>query len=162
MGYYNTVFRYGVDRFCKEAKICGVSGLIIPDMPLDEEPYEHFYQSAKKYDLYPIAVISPASTPERLKLNALQAKGFVYCVSRFGVTGSRSKLNPKLQNYLNTVRKYFKIPLAVGFGISKREHIQAIEKHADIAIVGSAIIDSIKENKNDFENVRKFIVNICQ
>jgi len=147
MAYYNTVFQYGVDRFCHDAKAAGTSGLIVPDMPLDEEKYEHFYATAKKYDLHTIQVISPASTPERLKKNAAAANGFVYCTARQGITGAKKELDPSLRAYLKNVKKVFDIPVAVGFGISRREHISALQKEADIAIVGSAIIDVIRNNE---------------
>lgn len=162
MAYYNTVFRYGLDSFCRKAKIAGVAGLIIPDMPIDEEQYEKFNFYCDKYGLYSIRVMSPASNERRLKINAKDAKGFVYCISRFGVTGSRSELDPKLIEYLNRVKKFFKIPIAVGFGIAKSEHIKALKKTADIAIVGSAIIDVIEKNRNKdyIAEVEKFILSL--
>ena len=89
MAYYNTVFRYGVETFCKDAKTAGAAGLIVPDMPIDEEQEEHFMRYCKKYDLHNIHVISPASTDERLKKNAAVADGFVYCTARQGITGAK-------------------------------------------------------------------------
>lgn len=147
MAYYNTIFHYGVEKFCKKAKQAGAYGLIVPDIPIDEEQHERFNFFCEKYGLNLIRVISPASTDERLKLNAKNAKGFVYCVSRYGVTGTKSELNPELQKYLKKVRSYFNIPLGVGFGISKREHIEALQGHADIAIVGSALIELLKKKR---------------
>ena len=141
MAYYNTVFRYGVEKFCKDAHAAGASGLIIPDMPIDEEGEEHFYALAKQYDLHAIHVVSPASTDERLQKNAEMATGFVYCTARQGITGVQSELDPSLSSYLKKIRTYFSIPIAVGFGISKKEHVQALSNHADIAVIGSALID---------------------
>lgn len=162
MSYYNILFRYGVEKFCKDAKAAGASGLIIPDMPIDEEPYEHFYESAKKYDLYPISVVSPASTPERLRKNAAIAKGFIYCTARQGTTGAKKELDPTIRSYLNNVKKYFSIPLAVGFGISKKEQIAVLQNHAEAAIIGSALIDLINktEKKERQETVKKFIIEL--
>jgi len=159
MSYYNIVFRYGVEKFCRDAKAAGASGLIVPDMPIDEEGEEHFYAFAEKFDLYVIHVISPASTPERMKKNAAIAKGFVYCTARQGTTGAKKDLDPAIRSYLQEVKKYFSIPIAVGFGISNKEHIASLKKDAEIAIVGSALIDVIK-NTNEKERmsaIKKFI-----
>jgi tryptophan synthase alpha subunit len=162
MGYYNTVFKYGTARFCKDARSAGASGLIVPDIPLEEEKSEHFIRSAKKNNLYAIRVVSPASTQERLEKNAEVADGFVYCMARQGITGAKKDLDPELVNYLERVKKIFDVPVAVGFGISKKEHIQALRGHADMAIIGSAVIDIISKSKRDEggKNVRDFIKNL--
>lgn len=159
MSYYNIVFRYGVEKFCHDAKAAGASGIIVPDMPIDEEPHEHFYAAATKYDLYPISVVSPASTNERLQKNAAIAKGFVYCAARQGTTGAKKELDPTIRAYLKNVKKHFSIPLAVGFGISKKEHVALLRKQADIAIVGSAMIDIITHSskKDRLQKITDFI-----
>lgn len=162
MGYYNTIFNYGVEAFCRDARVAGAAGLIVPDIPLDEEPDEGFIAACNKHDLHHIRVISPASTEARLNANANVANGFVYCVSRYGITGARTQLNPRLQAYLTQVRSYFDLPLAVGFGISNRAHIEALRGHAEIAVVGSAIIDLIEaqaqaEATGEWENVESWI-----
>lgn len=143
MAYYNTVFKYGVEEFCKDAKSVGVSGLIVPDIPIDEEMEEHFYSNCKKYSLHNIQVISPVSTQDRLKKNAIIASGFVYCTAHQGITGAKDKLDTNLISYLQKIRQYFSIPIAVGFGISKKEHIKMLKSYADITVIGSAIIDKI-------------------
>ncbi|SRR6266568_3498942 len=143
MAYYNTVFKYGVEKFCGDAKEAGASGLIVPDMPIDEEQYEHFYSIAKKFNLQTIINISPVSTETRLKKNVAHANGFLYCAARQGTTGAQKELDPQLGAYLKKVKEIFSIPVAVGFGISQREHIAALQGIADIAIVGSALIDVI-------------------
>lgn len=159
MSYFNTIFKYGVEKFCKDAKKAGASGLIVPDIPLEEEPQEHYIEACKKYHLNNIRIISPSSTQERLQKNAKIASGFVYFTSRQGITGASTNLDPNLIGNIARVKKYFKIPVAVGFGISKKEHIQALAGHADIAVVGSAIIDIINKSdkENMIENVRNFI-----
>jgi len=158
MVYYNTVFNFGVEKFCQQANLAGVSGLIVPDIPPEQEKEEGFFKFCYQYKLYPIRLVSPASNKKRLKINAKLAKGFVYCIARFGTTGAKAKLDPKLKNYLKRVKQYFHLPLAVGFGISKPEHIKALEGLADIAIVGSAIINIIKKEKENFlPKVGKFI-----
>ncbi len=159
MGYYNTVFKYGVEKFIYDAKNAGASGLIVPDMPIDQENEEHFFSFCKKYYLHNIQVISPASTEERLVKNSRVANGFVYCTARQGTTGAKDKLDPQLSSYLKTVKKYFSIPIAVGFGISKKEHIKMLEGQADIAVIGSAIINIINKStpRKVEENISGFI-----
>ncbi|MBI2430923.1 MAG: tryptophan synthase subunit alpha [Candidatus Levybacteria bacterium] len=159
MAYYNTVFKYGVEKFCRDAKKAGITGLIVPDMSIEEESCEHFLQFCKKYSLHNIQVVSPSSTNERLKKNAKVANGFVYVTARQGVTGARAQLDKNLISFLKRVRQYFAIPIAVGFGISKKEHLKVLKGHADIAIVGSAIIDVINRSKGSKieENISNFI-----
>lgn len=146
MAYYNTVFRYGTEKFCMDAKKAGISGLIVPDMPLEEEDAEGFLASCKKLDLHAVRVVSPASTDERLKKNAEVATGFVYCTARQGITGARKELDPAIAIYLKRVQKQIALPLAVGFGISKREHIEALSPFAEVAVIGSALIDILRES----------------
>jgi tryptophan synthase alpha subunit len=162
MAYYNTIFNYGVEKFCKDAADAGCAGLIVPDMPLDEEGNEHFFKYCKKYNIHHIQVISPASTDERLKKNAKVANGFVYVTSRQGTTGAKDSLDPRLTTMLKKVRTYTDLPLAVGFGVSKKEHMQALNEHADIAVVGSAIIDVIKKasEANRTEAVQTFLTQL--
>ncbi|MEK7178009.1 MAG: tryptophan synthase subunit alpha [Patescibacteria group bacterium] len=159
MSYYNTVFKYGTEKFCRDAKSAGAYGLIVPDMPIDEESQEHFYEYCNKYDLNNIQVVSPASTNERLIKNAGIARGFIYFTARQGITGAKEELDPKLINQLKNVRKFFKIPLAVGFGISKKKHLEKLAPYADIAVVGSAIIEVINQSnkKNVEKNIKQFI-----
>jgi len=158
MAYYNTVFKYGVERFCRDAKNSGAYGLIVPDMPIDEEREEHFYQYVKEYDLHTIQVLSPASSEERLKKNAKVANGFVYFTARQGTTGAKDTLDSKIVGYLKKIRGVFNLPIAVGFGISKKEHINMLKDHADIAVIGSAVIDIIKTSKKDeiHKHIKRF------
>lgn len=162
MAYYNTVFNYGTETFCKDAKEAGAAGLIIPDMPVDEESEEGFYAACKKYDLHTIQVLSPASTDERLKKNAKIANGFVYFTARQGTTGAKDTLDPKIGKYLKKMRDVFDLPLAVGFGISKKEHVEMLKDKADIAVIGSAVIDLINNSPKERvqENVRRFFAEL--
>lgn len=148
MGYYNTVFHFGVEKFCKAAKSAGAYGLIIPDMPPDEEQHEHFIKACRTHHLAQIRVVTPASSSHRLKLNAEVSDEFVYCVSHFGVTGSSVSKKVGFESYLKRVKKYFKIPIAVGFGISGREDVRQVEPYADIVVVGSAIIRIIEKSQS--------------
>ncbi len=158
MAYYNNVFKYGVEKFCRDAKNAGISGLIVPDMPIEEEETEHFMDECEKNNLHHIHVLSPASTDDRLKKNAKVSKGFVYCTARQGITGAKNELDSKVGEFLKRVKKYFNIPIAVGFGISKKEHLKQIKMYADIAIVGSAIIDIINQSKGNYlKKIERFI-----
>jgi len=160
MAYYNTIFKYGVERFCKDAKASGASGLIVPDMPIDEENEEHFILFCRKYNLHNIQVISPASTKDRLKKNAEVASGFIYCTARQGTTGAKDQLDPNLSLYLQKIRTFVSVPIAVGFGISTKQHMEMLTPHADIAIVGSAIIDIIHSSHTDvIEKKIKYFLN---
>lgn len=158
MCYYNQIFRYGIEKFCQKAKESGVSALIVPDIPPEEEKREKFNETCLVYDLHPIRVMSPASGNGRLEINAKYAKGFVYCVSHFGVTGTKSELNNELEKYLGRVKEYFNIPIALGFGISSPEQIKNIRGLADIVIVGSAIINTY--NRDGIEGVHSLVKNL--
>lgn len=159
MAYYNTVFKYGTRGFCRDARKAGISGLIVPDMPIEEEHQEYFIRYCQESELKNIRVISPASTAERLKKNAEVADGFVYCTARQGVTGVQKELDPEIKKYLKQVKDYFKIPIAVGFGIANKERINLIRDYTDIVVVGSAIVDVINKSSSDnlTGDVKEFI-----
>lgn len=157
MTYFNILHHYGVEKFCKKAKDCGCYGLIVPDMPIDEEPQEKYLENCKKYGLKAVQVISPLTPERRLKMIAKVADGLVYCVSKFGTTGQASELNPLLSSYLRKVKKYIKLPLAVGFGISTRAHVKAVHREAEIAVIGSKIINILNENGGDLKKIEEFM-----
>lgn len=146
MGYYNSLLHYGTKIFCRDAQKAGAQGLIIPDMPIDEEEHEHFIAHCSKYDLAPIRVLSPTSTDERIAANIEVAQGFIYCTAVSGTTGIRNTLDTQTYQFLKKMKQVTDLPLAVGFGISKPEHIQALIGLADIAVVGSAVIQEIETN----------------
>lgn len=150
MAYYNTVFKYGVEKFCKDANDAGISGLIVPDMPIEEEENEHFFANCEKYGLTHIHVISPASNKERLIKNKKIAKGFIYATARQGITDAKKGLDPKIAAYLKEVKSVFDIPVAVGFGISSRERVNMIAPFANIAVVGSAVLDIMYSKPRDY------------
>ena len=161
MAYFNTVFKYGVEKFCKDANEAGVSGLIVPDLPIEEDENEGFFASCDKNSLIHIQVISPASNKNRLLKNKKVAKGFIYATARQGITDAKKGLDPKIAGYLEEVKSVFDIPVAVGFGISSRERVGMIRDYADIAVVGSAVLDIIVLNpKNYLEEVEKFLIGL--
>lgn len=158
MAYFNTVFNYGVSKFCVDSKHAGISGLIIPDVPVDGGEGLEFNKECEKNNLFNIRVLSPASTEERIKLNSKIGTGFVYCTARQGITGAEKGFDKNVINYLKTVKKHFNIPIALGFGISKKEHVDQMDGLADIAVVGSAILDIINESRGNYlPKVEKFI-----
>ena len=162
MTYYNIVFRYGVEAFCKKAKQAGAYGLIVPDIPYHEEKNDHFLRACRKNKLHAIQVISPITPERRLKHIARIAGGFVYCVSRTGITGESKQLNPQLQAYIRRIRQYVSLPLALGFGISNRQQVMAANEAVDIVVIGSKIINIIN-NSGDGEylkNVSSFLKKI--
>jgi len=158
MTYFNIPFRYGLERFIKKAKSVGCYGLIIPDIPLDEENYDHYLRLCKKHGLHAIQVISPITPERRLKLIAKVATGFVYCVARTGTTGARNNISNELKKYLSRVKIHIKVPIAVGFGISNRQQVDLILKDANIAVIGSKIIDLYKNTRaNKLRSLKNFI-----
>lgn len=162
MTYYNIVFRYGVENFCKKAKQAGAYGLIIPDIPYHEEKNDHFLRVCRQNKLHAIQVISPITPERRLKQIAKVASGFVYCVSRTGITGESKKLNPQLQTYIKRIRQYVSLPLALGFGISDRDQVLAANESVDIVVIGSKIINIINSSGDEgyLKNVSSFLAEI--
>lgn len=159
MTYFNILFRFGVEKFCKEAKKCGCYGLIVPDMPIDEEKNDHYLKYCKKYHINAIQVVSPLTSVDRLKLISKHAKGFIYCVSRYGITGISKALNNRLKQYLAKVKRSTSLPIAVGFGISNCDQVKAVHKYAEIAVMGSKFIEIIKTCKGlkRLHKIRQFL-----
>jgi tryptophan synthase alpha chain len=143
MAYFNTVFAYGTESFCADAAAAGISGLIVPDAPLEAAIHEGFLDACERAGLYSIATFSPLSTPERLRKNAAHARGFVYCMARQGLTGAGGKMHDDLARYMQGIRACIDVPVALGFGISDRDRLDLVRPHCDIAVVGSAIVDII-------------------
>ena len=159
--YSNLVYQYGIDRFYFRAKEVGVNSILIADMPIEEsEPY---IKSARKYNIDSVFIISPLTKERRLRLILKETRGFVYLVSRLGVTGIREDIQKSTLQLIRQVRTYTTLPVCVGFGISKPDHIKAVlEAGADGVIIGSAIVNIIEHNlksKNKMlENIKKFII----
>ena len=152
MTYYNVIYCYGVERFLKEAMDKGVDGLIVPDIPLEERA--ELMRICDENNIYLIPLVAPTSK-ERISKIVKNSKGFVYCVSTNGTTGERSTVNSNIDEYLNMVREYTKIPILVGFGISSRETVAKIKNHCDGVIIGSAIVKRMmKGNEEVIEFLR--------
>ncbi len=140
MGYLNPVFHYGYERFFARCKECGISGIIIPDLPYEEKG--ECEEIAAKYGVDVISMIAPTSAA-RIRAIASEAKGFLYVVSSMGVTGIRSEIKTDLASILAAVREASDIPAAVGFGINTPEQAAKVAEIADGVIVGSAIVKII-------------------
>lgn len=158
MTYYNPLFSFGEERFVAKAVACGVDGVIIPDLPPEEG--KTFIRYAHKAGLAVICFISPTSAPERIKLVSKVSRGFIYYVSLTGVTGPRKNFPPDLLRKVGEIKKYTRKPVCVGFGVSNPRQVKQIQKIADGVIVGSAIVQKIKENMgrgNLIKNVSRFV-----
>jgi tryptophan synthase alpha chain len=143
MTYFNPVWQMGVERFAREASQAGVDGVIMTDMPPDEAGEWH--PVARQHGLDTIFLVAPTSTAERMERVAQMSSGFVYCVSRTGVTGAREHLPEEVPQMLQAMRGLTDLPLCVGFGISRPEHVRAVCQIADGAVVGSAVVSLIAE-----------------
>ena len=143
MGYVNPVLAYGLGRFCADAAAAGADGLILPDLSMEEG--DGVAEACRQAGLSLILFIAPTSTEERMRTVARLATGFIYCISVTGVTGSRDSLPGEVDGMLERIRALTDTPLALGFGISKPEHLERLQGKVDAAIVGSALIDHITE-----------------
>lgn len=150
MTYFNPVFKLGINRFLAIAKEAGVDGFIVPDLPVEEA--DEYRAAAKSAQLDTIFLVSPATSKERLANIVDASSGFLYLVSRFGVTGVQKNLEAPTLQLIKKIHLFTtgRVPLAVGFGISKPEHVKAVmEAGAEGAIVGSAFINIIEKCQND-------------
>ena len=161
MGYFNSVLAYGVGRFVEAAVRAGVDGLIIVDLPPQEAA--ELEVPARAAGLHMIYLLAPTSTEERIKLVVEHASGFIYCAGVVGITGARSELSAELPAFIARVRAHTDLPLAVGFGISAREHVEAVGTLADAAVVGSAFVRTVAETTSAQrpEAVRAFVQEIA-
>lgn len=140
--YLNPIFTYGKEKFMSRCVECGISGLIVPDMPFEEKG--ELISVCEQYGVEIISMIAPTSH-ERITMIAKEAKGFVYCVSSMGVTGVRSEITTDIGGMVKLVKSVTDTPVAVGFGISTPEQAREMAKLADGAIVGSAIVRMVAQ-----------------
>ncbi|WP_028855529.1 tryptophan synthase subunit alpha [Psychrilyobacter atlanticus] len=145
--YFNTILSHGIENFIKKCQEAGVDGLIIPDLPLEERGEIRELIEGSGVDLIPL--VAPNSKERLGEIINQGGGGFVYCISSFGVTGVRESFDVDLKSFLEEVRIETDLPLAVGFGISSREHVEKIHRIADGAIVGSAIVKLAHETNGD-------------
>jgi len=144
MGYYNPVYQYGVDKFLADAKAAGVDGLIVVDLPPEED--EELCLPAKKFGLHFIRLATPTTDDKRLPAVLRNTAGFVYYVAIAGITGTRSAAEADVARAVKRLKGHTDLPVVVGFGIRNPQQAAAIAKDADGAVVGSAFVDRIAQS----------------
>ncbi len=142
--YLNPILRMGMEKFCKVARAAGVDGALVTDLPVEEA--SEYLCAMHEHDLAPVFLAAPTSPDERLKRIAKASRGFVYAVSRTGVTGQRQQLAEDARKLVKRLRRVTKLPIAVGFGISNAEQFAEVGEFADAVVVGSAIVETIERN----------------
>jgi tryptophan synthase alpha chain len=151
--YLNPIYAYGFDRFLQDSVAAGADGLLILDLPPDEAEQNSELISSGGLD--PIRLIAPTTPASRMDKISATGKGFIYYISREGVTGEQSQLSESLSAQLAELRSHTSLPIAVGFGISTPDQAAAVAKQADAVVVGSAIVRQIAENRQSAELTRR-------
>jgi tryptophan synthase alpha chain len=154
--YLNPLLRFGMERFCAEAAKAGVDGALVTDLTVEEADDYRVMMAAHNLDT--IFLAAPTSTDQRLKAIAQACKGFVYAVSRTGITGAQKQLAGDAEGLVRRIRKFTKLPVAVGFGISNAQQFVEVGKFADAGVIGSAIVQIIEQNPGrEAQAVSQFI-----
>ncbi len=146
MMYINTIYGYGVEKFFTNCATRGIDGIIVPDIPYEE--IDEIRPEADKYGIHVINLVSPASK-DRVKKIAADSKGFLYCVSSNGVTGTRQSFSTDFDAFFNNIKENATCPYCVGFGISNPEQATAMAQYCDGIIVGSAVVKIMEQNGKD-------------
>lgn len=142
--YLNPILQMGAKRFCDAAEDAGVDGALVTDLPIEEA--DDYLREMRMRHLSTIFLAAPTSPDQRLQKIAKSSSGFIYAVSRTGVTGAQQQLPEDARRLVSRLRRYAKLPIAVGFGISTPEQFEAVGKFAQGAVVGSAIVQVIEQN----------------
>lgn len=142
MGYYNLIYQRGAERFCKDAAAAGIDGFILVDLPPEEVDQLKPYADANGLDT--VLLTAPTTDDKRLPAVLKFASGFVYFVSVLGVTGTRSATEESVRTHVERIKRHTSLPVGVGFGIKTPDQAAAVARHADAAVVGSAIVDRVK------------------
>lgn len=151
--YFNPLLQFGIEKLADQAKQSGVDGVLVTDL-VPEEAAE-FASLLRACDLDMIFLVAPTSTDERLQLVAERASGFIYAVSRAGVTGARDDMSAEAEKLVGRVRRFSDLPVAVGFGISSPEQVKDVWRYADAAVVGSAIVAEIERAPSPDEAISR-------
>jgi tryptophan synthase alpha chain len=144
---FNPLFHYGLSKIADEAKAAGADGFLVPDLPPEESA--DFEAICRERDIPLIYLVAPTTPPERREMIARRARGFIYYISLKGVTGERASLAADLEQEVAELRRHTTLPIAVGFGISRPEHVREVARFAEGIVVGSAIVKKIEELRND-------------
>ena len=142
--YLNPILRYGLHNFAEAAAAAGVDGVLVTDLIVEEAG--EYLMEMERVELAPIFLAAPTSPDERLEAIATHCKGFVYAISRVGVTGTQQSLTSDASVLVARIRRWTRLPVAVGFGISNAEHVAQVAKFADAAVIGSAIVELIEQS----------------
>lgn len=151
--YFNPLLQFGIEKLVDEAAAAGIDGILVTDLTPEEG--SEFASTLRAHQLDMIFLVAPTSTDERLKMVAERASGFIYAVSRPGVTGARAEMSAEAEALVKRVRQFSDLPVAVGFGISKPEHVADVWRYADAAVVGSAIVAEIEQAQSPSEVVAR-------
>lgn len=151
--YFNPLLQFGLEKLVREAEHAEVDGILVTDLTPEEAGRFSAMLHAHEIDL--IFLVAPTSTDERLKMIAERASGFIYAVSRAGVTGAREDVSAAAEKLVNRVRAVSNLPVAVGFGISTPAQVRDVWRYADAAVVGSAIVKMIEDNTGNADLVEK-------
>ena len=158
--YLNPILRMGMQKFCKVARAAGVDGALVTDLPVEEAG--EYLRTMREQDLAPVFLAAPTSPDGRLRKIAAASRGFVYAVSRTGVTGQRQQLAEDARKLVKRLRKVTKLPVALGFGISTAEQFEEVGEFADAVVVGSAIVETIERNQGrEAAAVGEFVKKLC-
>ncbi|MDE1154317.1 MAG: tryptophan synthase subunit alpha [Acidobacteriaceae bacterium] len=141
--YLNPVVRYGMTAFAKAAKDAGADGVLLTDMIVEEAG--EYLEAMRANDLAPVFLAAPTSPDERLKAIAENSRGFVYAISRVGITGTQTELAADAETLVKRLKQFAQIPVALGFGISTPEHVKTVAGFADAAVVGSALVALVEK-----------------
>lgn len=145
--YYNLVFAYGEEKYVELAKAAGVDGMLVLDLPPEEAG--SWMKTCAAADMKTVFIVAPTTPPERVEKIAQAATGFLYYVSQLGVTGVRDSLAADMGDKVREIRRHTDLPVVVGFGISKPEHVKAVGEVADGAVVGSALVNCLAANPDN-------------
>lgn len=156
--YLNPILKYGLQNFARHAKNAGIDGVLALDLPPEEA--SDYKVTMKDHGLDTIFLVAPTSTPQRIEKISKEASGFIYCVSRTGVTGIRTEIPKEVPQLVQSIQQVSDLPVAVGFGISNPEQASQLSKVADAIVVGSAIVKQIEKNIGNpqfSKNILRFI-----
>lgn len=159
--YYNPLLQFSLKRVAKTAKDAGLDGVLVTDLTPEESG--EFESELRANGLDMIFLVAPTSTDERLKLVAQRASGFIYAVSRAGVTGAQSTVSAEAEKLVTRMRQFSELPIAVGFGISSAEQVKDVNRYADAVVVGSAIVaemERVGSGPDVAEAIRQFVTGL--
>ena len=159
--YLNPILCYGMNRFATDAAAAGVDGVLVTDLIVEEAG--EYLAEMERVGLAPIFLAAPTSPDERLEAIATHSKGFIYAISRVGITGKQQTMTSDAASLVGRIRRWSSLPVAVGFGISNSEHVAQVGQFADAAVIGSAIVELIERSTAETAPgaVARFIKGLC-